>query len=452
MKEAQWKLRWIRLGEETSVDGQLPLLAQPFPPREESDVAELASSVRLHGVLAPILMREVRGGLQVICGHRRYRAALAAGIDRMPAIITRMEDPEAIRCYLAQKLVRRPFSLQVQDQAIRILRDLRAKETSEDARIEVPEAAGEVTRLGDVESPSRMAADDDGDSLMVDRLAETAPPRESDMSVPADPRTRRATESILKRVESIFDEALVRRVLPADRVESVIDSIIALAETSTGVDWTFLVPTSGGADPTPAHAVLVCATCHRVTRFLGYGPGEGRDLVTAALLLDVGMVFVREAVSGDSAVLETSDNNFLKSHPRIGSAIIESTAAWNEEVAACARDHHERSNGSGYPAGKRETEVSPAARLLALLDSYCAMTSPRPHRGAFSPAAAWMRLGRSVEAGLFDKCLYRQLHGLFWQQSTEPAAVPEPKKPHRSLENSIENAPDLVTMPSEGSR
>ena len=115
MKESQWKLRWIRLGEEECVDGQLPVLARPYPPREESDVAELASSVRLHGVLDPILLREVRGGLEIVCGHRRYRAAIAAGVERIPAMITRMGDAEAIRAYLSQKLVRRPLSVEAQD-------------------------------------------------------------------------------------------------------------------------------------------------------------------------------------------------------------------------------------------------------------------------------------------------------------------------------------------------
>ncbi len=459
MKDSQWKLRWIRLGDDACGDGQLPVLAQPYPPREESDVAELASSVRLHGVLEPIVLREVPGGLEIICGHRRYRAAVAAGVDRIPAIITRMGDAEAIRSYLSQKLVRGPFSVEAREKALEILRQLRSEESASETRSE--ESAGE-TGVDAVDTVVASAAPDADQTvaspietsrqdavLKLDRMSRAA---EAIIPAPESPRSRRSAENLLKRVESIFNEALVRRSLPTERVESVVDTIIDMGESDRNLDWRFLVPRTGETDPTAAHSLLVATTCDRVARYLGYDAREARELVTAGLLHDIGMIFVRQAASRNTKRVAASDNDFLRSHTRIGCAVIESTGTWSEEVANAARDHHERCNGSGYPAGKRGTELTLTARLLGILDSYCAMMSPRPYRAALSPSAAWSRLGKSTEAGLYDERLFQQLAGLFWQPGPATTLAEAPKKVARTCETSLEKTPELATMPLEGSR
>ena len=448
MKESQWKLRWIRLGEEECVDGQLPVLAQPYPPREESDVAELASSVRLHGVLDPILLREVRGGLEIVCGHRRYRAAVAAGVERIPAMITRMGDAEAIRAYLSQKLVRRPLSVEAQDKAVHILRQLRSDDQLEEANVDT---IGATPPEGDVARPVSAPIETSRHDavLKLDRMNRVA---DTTIPAPEDPQSRRNAENLLKRVESIFSEVLVRRHLPAERVESVVDTIMEMGESAPDLDWRFLVPRTGEADPTAAHSLLCAATCDRVATYLGYAAPEAREFVTGGLLHDVGMIFVREAASKNARRPAIADNDFLKSHTRIGRAVIESTGGWSEEVANAAQDHHERCNGNGYPAGKRGTEVSLTARLLGIVDSYCAMVSPRPYRAALSPAVAWLRLGKSAEAGLYDNRLFQQLAGLFWQSSPATSTREAPKKLTRSIETSVEKTPEPATMPLERSR
>ena len=80
------------------VVSELPITAlepNPFQPRtvfEESELEELAQSIRATGVLQPILVRQVGDKHQIIAGERRWRAAQKAGLDRIPALVRDIDD------------------------------------------------------------------------------------------------------------------------------------------------------------------------------------------------------------------------------------------------------------------------------------------------------------------------------------------------------------------------
>lgn len=65
--------------------------------------------------------------------------------------------------------------------------------------------------------------------------------------------------------------------------------------------------------------------------------------------------------------------------------------------------HHERMDGSGYHRGSGGVMLSAPARVLAAADAYHAMTQPRPHRAALSPAEAARQLQQDVQRGKFDR-------------------------------------------------
>jgi ParB family chromosome partitioning protein len=64
--------------------------ANPYQARtvwNDQDLAELADSIRVNGILQPILVRRFQGGYQLIAGERRFRAAQAAGLPKVPALV-----------------------------------------------------------------------------------------------------------------------------------------------------------------------------------------------------------------------------------------------------------------------------------------------------------------------------------------------------------------------------
>jgi ParB family chromosome partitioning protein len=66
---------------------------QPRKHFDEEKLAELASSIKLHGLLQPIVVRQKEGRFELVAGERRLRAAQLAEIDRLPALVREMEDP-----------------------------------------------------------------------------------------------------------------------------------------------------------------------------------------------------------------------------------------------------------------------------------------------------------------------------------------------------------------------
>lgn len=71
----------------------------------------------------------------------------------------------------------------------------------------------------------------------------------------------------------------------------------------------------------------------------------------------------------------------MRQHPIIGERII-SNVDFFKDIAPLVRHHHERWDGQGYPDGLRGEEIPFGARLLAVVDSFDAMTSNRPYRNA----------------------------------------------------------------------
>jgi len=73
---------------------------------DPAEFASLADSVRLHGVLQPIVVRPLRDRFEVVAGERRWRAAEAAGLESVPAVIMSLTDQEALELALVENLQR----------------------------------------------------------------------------------------------------------------------------------------------------------------------------------------------------------------------------------------------------------------------------------------------------------------------------------------------------------
>ena len=89
---------------------------------EENPLSDLANSIKMHGVLQPIVIRQSNTGYILVAGERRYRASVLAGLDSIPAIIRDMTDEEAEDAQLAENIHRK--NLTQIEEAWKIQRDL----------------------------------------------------------------------------------------------------------------------------------------------------------------------------------------------------------------------------------------------------------------------------------------------------------------------------------------
>ncbi|MFQ5795098.1 MAG: HD domain-containing phosphohydrolase [Candidatus Bipolaricaulia bacterium] len=110
---------------------------------------------------------------------------------------------------------------------------------------------------------------------------------------------------------------------------------------------------------------------------------EGRleQLRYAALLHDVGKIGVSDTILGKEGELTDEEWQEVKRHPTTGREIIGGINRLRR-VARIVEEHQERWDGTGYPRGLAEEEISLEARIIAVVDAYDAMTSTRPYREA----------------------------------------------------------------------
>lgn len=136
-----------------------------------------------------------------------------------------------------------------------------------------------------------------------------------------------------------------------------------------------------------AHNVRVARLCVGIGRQLSMSAAELRVLAQAGLLHDVGKLLIPEAVLDKHAPLDESEWSLMRTHPEMGLTLLERVGQTSRDVMAVLY-HHERLDGSGYPYGLQAEAIPIEARIVAVADTYDALTSDRPYRDACPPAAA----------------------------------------------------------------
>jgi len=136
------------------------------------------------------------------------------------------------------------------------------------------------------------------------------------------------------------------------------------------------------------HSVNVCLLSMALGRFAGFERDQVRILGLAALLHDVGRVVVDEAALRNPGRLGNEEWAQVRLHPQEGAATIMAASGIGQEIAAIvALEHHIRVDGSGYPE-LSGSEPHLFSRMVAIADSYDAITSFRPYRPARTPNEA----------------------------------------------------------------
>ncbi|HEY1977672.1 MAG TPA: HD domain-containing phosphohydrolase [Candidatus Baltobacteraceae bacterium] len=144
--------------------------------------------------------------------------------------------------------------------------------------------------------------------------------------------------------------------------------------------------TAGHSERVSGYAVKLAQRMRLSARF-------GETIEIAALLHDVGKIGIPDAVLLKPARLDEHERAIMGSHPRIASDVLSGVEAMREAMP-CILHHHERWDGRGYPSELAGDDIPLGARIIAVADTYDAMTTDRPYRRALTPHDARVELLR----------------------------------------------------------
>jgi putative nucleotidyltransferase with HDIG domain len=172
-----------------------------------------------------------------------------------------------------------------------------------------------------------------------------------------------------------------------------------------------LVTAIEAKDPyTRGHSERVAVYARKLAERMALSRADLDLLERAALLHDVGKIGIELDTLTSPAQLSGEEVRAIRRHPVIGSELV-GDVEFLSDVVPIVRHHHERFDGAGYPDGLIGESIPLLARVLAVADSYDAMTSDRAYRPGMSQEQALVEIAR-VAGRQLDRDIARQFSAL----------------------------------------
>lgn len=254
------------------------------------------------------------------------------------------------------------------------------------------------------------------------------------------PAARKAHADALRVARRALEDVAAGRKLDFDDVSwaanAIVESVLRNADT---LFWVNALQRHGSY--AYGHAINCCALSAAFGRHLGLPVEALVDLAAGGLLLDIGKTRLPPALVEHRGPLGEADLARIRTHVELGLEILtESGQGWSEVVLEILRTHHERWDGSGYPNGLSGYAIPLFGRMAAIIDSFDAMASARPHMPAHARHEALQELYRNRDrmyhgelVEQFTGCLGVYPTGSLVELSTGEVAVVMSQNPTRRL-------------------
>ena len=231
----------------------------------------------------------------------------------------------------------------------------------------------------------------------IDFLVKPVAPKDVHLAVERASR-RRQLEIDRRNVERQIREEVVLRTIGLRREKEALHGLtISIVETLINAMEAKDVYLSG-------HSRRVAEQAASVAEEMGLDPDLVEDVRLAGRLHDIGKIGIREDVLNKPGALTPEEYAHVKEHVRIGIDIL-APLRHIPRALEFIHDHHERFDGSGYPRGRKGSEITIGGRILGACDAFDALTSRRAYREALDERATIAQLradvGRMLDPAVF---------------------------------------------------
>jgi len=210
----------------------------------------------------------------------------------------------------------------------------------------------------------------------------------------------------LKAIELGADDFLVK---PFNKLELItrIKSLLRVKElhddldTSESILFSLVEALEAKDIYTRGHSERVSKLSIEMAKKMNVPTRELESIRKGGLLHDIGKIGVREEILLKPNRLTSEEMEHVRSHPRRGFEICQPLKSL-EESLTCIRSHHERFDGGGYPDGLKGNEIPLNGMIMAVADSYDAMTTDRPYRKALPQETAVKIFSDEISSGQWN--------------------------------------------------
>jgi putative nucleotidyltransferase with HDIG domain len=157
---------------------------------------------------------------------------------------------------------------------------------------------------------------------------------------------------------------------------------------------------------THTHAINTAVYGIVLARFMQFGNADAiRDVARGGLLHDIGKNRVPRVVLDKPSALDATEWQVMRTHVKAGYEMIVRALGYAPSYAHIVGEHHERCDGSGYPAGRAAGGIAMDAQLVGIVDAFDALTTRRPYRMPVSAFDALHVMRVSMRGQFSDEIL-----------------------------------------------
>lgn len=232
----------------------------------------------------------------------------------------------------------------------------------------------------------------------------------SDLLTP-DEKARILRESSLAIMEDLFENPDVNKAL--DESRPVITDFIDFMDKQPD-SMGYLISLSGHDFYTYNHSLDVSIYALGLGSVLGFNPKDLEELGLGCLFHDIGKRNVSLDILCKKGPLDEVEWEQMKRHPQFGLMILNQNPNISDAMKAACFEHHESWSGNGYPQQISANEIHPYARIVAITDTYDAMTTQRSYNVPMKPFDA-VQMMKEKLAGRYDPEMLKAMYSVLFK-------------------------------------
>jgi HD-GYP domain-containing protein (c-di-GMP phosphodiesterase class II) len=189
----------------------------------------------------------------------------------------------------------------------------------------------------------------------------------------------------------VVDDIRAGRGISVEELDQVLNDVVdSVVRSPDALVWVARLKQQDAA--IYGHSLQAAVYLLAFGRHLGLPKEQLAQLAVLGLFFDLGKTKVLRTLLSKPGPLTPDEFNLVKQHVSLGMDLIRQFPGLHPAILEGVAQHHEREDGSGYPAGLRAEGISLFGRMAGIVDTFVALTNPRPHQAAVSSYEALRKL------------------------------------------------------------